>query len=365
MAIGSPKTPCKERLLRNEHFTAIALMLVCFFTLAHFSSNCQLEHLEGAKAISINSDNDLFRLDGKESDRYYTAGHSIVFGFGAATRSKWADVILFTPFKQSHSWIDIRINQQLNTPEILSTTLTQVGDYPYAAALYATLARTTLSKSKKNRYRTEILMGTMGSLALGKEFQQSLHNVISSSYPQGWQNQLPNQFIFNYDVFFESKIVSLFKKSHLTVFGQTRVGNFYTGAQVGFNLNFFTFSNVYFDDFLLTQPSKNWRVSFSIKPSLKWVGWNSMLQGAPYAHFASDTTYRIDSSQLNRWVVCGSLSIGLAKGRHSLQLQQTYWGTEFRFSNDNNSNENTAKTLKDLLFGTLRYSLLLNRPKVH
>lgn len=335
--------------------------IIWVLLLLHFPAISQLEHLKGVHVFSIHSDNDLFRLDGRESDRYYTAGHYVSFGFGTPVKNKLSSFILSTPFRKSHSWVEAKITQQLNTPEILTTPFRQVGDYPYAASLYASIGRTTLSEREKSRYRTEVILGTIGSHALGMEFQQSLHSVVSSLYPQGWKNQLPNQFIFNYDVVVESKIVSLFSKSHLNGFGQLRVGSLYTGLQVGINLNVFTFSHSYFNDISFAKPSTKWRASFSFSPSIKWVGWNSMLQGNPFTNFANDTTYRIEGSQLYRWVACVNASFSLAKGRHALQFQQTYLGREFHSSSDRLPAENASKSVKEQLFGTIRYSFFLKR----
>lgn len=335
--------------------------IICFLLLLQFPASSQLEHLNGVQVLSIHSDNDLFRLDGRESDRYYTAGHYVSFGFGTFIKNKFSRFILSTPFRKSHSWVEAKITQQLSTPEILTTSFRQVGDYPYAASLYASISRTTLSERGKSRYRTEIILGTIGSYALGMEFQQSLHSVVSSLYPQGWKNQLPNQFIFNYDIVVESKIISLFSKGHLNGFAQLRAGNLQTGLQVGINLNVFTFTNSYFNDISFAKPSTKWRASFSFSPSIKWVGWNSMLQGNPFTNFTNDSTYRIEGSQLYRWVACVNVSFGVGKGRHSLQFQQTYLGREFHSSSDRLSAENTSKSVKEQLFGTIHYSFFLKR----
>jgi len=337
-------------------------LIIWFLLLLHFSASGQLEHLKGAQVFSIHSDNDLFRLDGIESDRYYTAGHSISFGFGTRLKDKFSKFILSTPFKKGFSWIEASLSQQVNTPEILSTSVIQTGDYPYAASLYATLSRTTFSDSEKSRFRTSVLVGTIGRWAFGKEFQQAAHSIVRSSYPIGWHNQLPNQVIFNYDVFFESKMASLFSKSFVTAFGQSRVGNFYTGLQAGFNFNFFTFSKMFFDDFVVAKPSKRWRASFSFSPSVKWVGWNSMLQGSPFESSMKEATYRIDKNQLNNWMASVSVSVGFAKGKHTLQFRQTYLSKEFDSNSENAGN--VIESVREQLYGTIRYSLFLKDNRI-
>ncbi len=119
---------------------------------------------------------------------------------------------------------------------------------------------------------------------------------------------------------------------------------------------------MFFDDFVFARQSQKWKTSFSVSPSIKWVGWNSMLQGAPFESSVEEATYRINKNQLNNWMASVSISVGFAKGKHTLQFRQTYLSREFNSYPENAGN--VIESVREQLYGAIRYSLFLKDNRI-
>jgi len=316
-------------------FFFLAVSLGCFQSQAQTA-------LKDYQYLSISSDNDYYYWFGYSNDRYYTAGNSITYGFAAVSKRKLVNLILPTFYHSSPSVFSFRIFQQLNTPTYLMTTDVDSADYPFAGALYSTIARNTLSPSGNARWKTELHIGIIGPAALGSEAQILFHKLTESAPPIGWKNQLPNQLILNYAVEYEGKLYSFAKNCHLTGDIQGAFGTFNTYVQTGFSINLFNRSNLVMSDFTLWQTPKRWTLLLSVAPAVRLVFWNSMLQGTPIDR--NKDYYHVSAAALTRLLPMFALKVTVARGRHTIHGQQTFLGREFR-------------SVDPQVYGTIAYTL--------
>lgn len=99
-------------------------------------------------------------------------------------------------FDRNHqNLFTVSLNHNMYTPEDIKASNLIENDRPYAGWLFV---RSSISDREKNNlsiYGVEA--GVVGPAALAEHVQSSVHKVIGSSDPKGWDNQLSNEFGLN------------------------------------------------------------------------------------------------------------------------------------------------------------------------
>jgi hypothetical protein len=143
------------------------------------------------------------------TDRDYTNGWRLTWLSGAKELPDWAEklgpLIDWPAFLERrretrvNRRIGIGLGQDIYTPSDTDTSAPLPDDRPYAGWLYGTM---TLQSAYTNDTGTshldtfEIDLGVVGPAALGKQVQNTFHELINSPRANGWKNQLPNEPAF-------------------------------------------------------------------------------------------------------------------------------------------------------------------------
>lgn len=92
--------------------------------------------------------------------------------------------------------IGISFGQNLFTPADTELFVDQPDDRPYAGWLYL---GTSLQAKTANRIDVlEFNVGVIGQSALGEQSQDLVHGILGSDFANGWDNQLDDEFAFNF-----------------------------------------------------------------------------------------------------------------------------------------------------------------------
>jgi hypothetical protein len=157
----------------------------------------------------VEFDNDLFF----HSDNNFTSGISVQRYSNLATT--WDDVRMpaWTKFGQrlpglhregSYRRMGVAIGQNLQTPDDLEATELILDDVPYAGALGVELNWTAFDDDVFRGYG--LLMGVVGPNALGEPLQKFFHDLDGSAEAKGWDNQLANEFVVNFNGMYKRKL---------------------------------------------------------------------------------------------------------------------------------------------------------------
>lgn len=84
----------------------------------------------------------------------------------------------------------------------------------------------------------ELGIGVMGPAAKGKEFQTSIHGLINSYQPIGWEGQLSNAFLIDYQFRVEKGLGNSWILTHLIPISEARVGTLKDEIALGIMLSF-------------------------------------------------------------------------------------------------------------------------------
>lgn len=146
---------------------------------------------EDQSYVSLTLENDLF---GRGTDRNYTNGIRIGwFDAGRKPPGITDDLEHFLPLLDVNDTTSVTysLGHNLYTPEDIGSPELDPDDRPWAAFAYASMGMVTLDDDYLDEY--EITLGVVGPLAFGEPIQNTVHDIIGSPEPRGWDNQLKNE----------------------------------------------------------------------------------------------------------------------------------------------------------------------------
>lgn len=140
------------------------------------------------------------------TDRFYTNGFKLAYqrtDVGPVSHF-FNDAINLIPFLKAEplAW-GLVFGQDIYTPEDTETTLLIPNDRPYGAWMYGgvTLTRGNAPADGEQpeegflfQDRIELLIGAVGTGALGRQVQNNWHEIINVAKAKGWRNQIHTEF---------------------------------------------------------------------------------------------------------------------------------------------------------------------------
>lgn len=209
------------------------LFIICLISCFHLSvigqrTETSIDFSDKKNRLILDSDNDMLF----NTDNYYTAGIGLSYTNTSLRKtpsqlilqSKSMDVITFSGFA---------IKQRLFTPSDITVPNAIENDQPYSAFILATNYSVLINPKKYLKISNEIGIGIMGPAALGEEVQTLVHEIIGSPIPRGWDQQLQNTFLIDYDFRLEKGFGNEWVATHFIPFAGMRVGTLTNRIELG------------------------------------------------------------------------------------------------------------------------------------
>lgn len=187
------------------------------------------------KSVTLISENDNYLFRG--SDRYYTNG--IFLQYKTVHQKKGKKNIrqfemgqmLFTP-KQKYEQSDLRYFGNSYPANTI--------DRPFCGYLYVKYSNFRFL-SKAAMYQWGVSLGTIGNPSGGEQTQKMMHNLVGVYDVAGWENQLQNNFLLNFQGSYSRQLLN--KKigvSQIKIIptGTLNIGNAYDNAGLACNFAF-------------------------------------------------------------------------------------------------------------------------------
>jgi lipid A 3-O-deacylase len=209
-------------------------------------------------------------------DQYYTQG--ILFEYKAAFFEKSPlSKSLIRLKKGSQNEFGLSLRQDVYTPKSIRNKTVDLDDRPYAAVLFASQLLTSINYESKTRLTTKLDVGVIGPLGFGEQEQKFIHKQIADVQPIGWEYQIANSPIVNYNLLYEKGIIDT-KYFEFTGIAGGIVGVLNTNAEVGGMMRLGKMRSY----FKSRERKRGVEFYATLQGSVKAVGYNAIIQGLPW-----------------------------------------------------------------------------------
>lgn len=220
-------------------------------------------------------ENDLFT----GTDRYYTQGSIVEFMHPVFAKSPINKILLkFNKADLFEHFISFR--QDVFTPKSIRNKTLDSTDRPYAGTFF--FSQKIISKNTFEVLTTSLDLGCLGPSALGEEMQKFIHKHTRNAEPIGWENQIANTFIANYNLLYEYRLYQKKWFCSGLILG-ARAGVLHTNACGGLMVRSGKMKR-YFDRLhRMPTPGSKWELFTTLNGTATYVYHNAVLQGVPWS----------------------------------------------------------------------------------
>jgi hypothetical protein len=289
-------------------------------------SNTSVERTANAERFArINYENDFFTA----TDYYYTQGVHLEFvypGMGRFFTSK----LLVHP-ENYNTRFGLALQHNVYTPVDYVATDIQYGDRPFAADALLQFFSIANNQDKRQRINTALTIGVMGPWAGAKELQTYIHEITPNAVPKGWDNQLHNDAVLNYQLQFDKQLWELRRYINVSANVMARAGTLSDKASAGITVMFGLINNpfgAYSDE------HRKFQLYFYDHPEISGVVYDATMQGGM---FDRSNPYTIPADAISRGVFRNNWGIVLQYGNLYLEYYQSYITKEFNSGLDHHN----------------------------
>jgi hypothetical protein len=284
-----------------------ALLIGIIFLTGAIRASCQVittaDSIHGL--LRIYEDNDFMNIRGKATDESYTNGTRFDYFYQKSKPPRFVDKwILPRASKNAINTWHWSFMHTMITPANIAISKYQPDDYSYAAAITFHHGLDSYDPERKFSLQSELIMGVMGPWALGEEFQTWFHSVLGFQRPRGWDNQLPNAPLLNYNLTFEKMIWQPGPGLEIIGGATAFAGTMLDGGAVHATLRI-GHMNPYFG----MQPGsrqheKKFQLYAFLRPTIEYTWYNALLEGGVFSwrnsRFELNKSFK--TATLNPWI---------------------------------------------------------------
>jgi hypothetical protein len=295
------------------HKQFIGLLLVLGFMGYHTMAQVinpasSFRDMNSDKYFRFHYDNDYFT----KMDYYYSQGINLEFVHPVIKHLPFTKLLI----KPAGSTIKygIALDHVGYTPTSIRSNDILYGDRPFAATITLKTFVIAMDSSRGQRISTAFIVGLIGPGAFGEEMQTGIHRWLKNVLPLGWQYQVKNDIILNYQFNYERK---LFESGNVLLVNGTselRVGTMNDKLSLGFN-------------FMAGQiTKKKFRYYVYGQPMVSFVGYDATLQGGL---FNKTSPYTIRSAEITRITAQADAGVVVQVGKLFIEYSQSVLTREF------------------------------------
>lgn len=276
-----------------------------------------------ASFLHVSAENDFFVVKGDATDRYYTNGVRIDYYFKNKKRRFPSNLLL--KVGDDKNIYSLGIAQYMFTPTEIDVPTIRYGDHPYAGALFGIYALDSYLFENRMKVKSELYFGVIGPLSLAKESQIFTHKLFDQTRPEGWDHQIPNDILINYNLRLEKEMIHVPGKLFVTGHLETFVGSLYDAMGAGFSLRMGRIKNfLKFSDDSSAKSDQNPAIVYVIfKPTIRVVYYNALLQGGIITkQRKSYNGYTLDKDEIERINVFTEIGIVYERPKMQISFKQ-------------------------------------------
>ena len=281
-------------------------------------------NISSNKYFRIHYDNDFFT----NSDYYYTQGISLELAHPSVSKF-FLTKLLIKPNSHEMKY-GVALNHFGYTPTSISSNEILDGDRPFAGTLYLKTFATATDNIKHRRITSALNTGIIGPAAGSKQMQTGIHRWLKNIMPKGWQHQVRNDIILNYQLNYEQQLLSFKKVLLLNAAAEVQAGTLKDKLSTGVNFMIGKFNSPYGKSVNSKATKKHVDLYIYGAPQISLVAYDATLQGGV---FNRRSPYTIAATDISRITFQTSAGIVLNIGKLNLEYCQSYLTKEYRTGN--------------------------------
>ncbi|MFB9052482.1 lipid A deacylase LpxR family protein [Formosa undariae] len=251
-------------------------------------------------------DNDYFAA----TDENYTQGYSFELVSPFFKRNP-INYLFYKP-KDTEIRYGLALEHIGYTPNHYELPEIQFGDRPFASAIMLKSFIMAIDQVKKSRFTSSFSLGIIGPAAFGEEIQVGIHEATGNKTPLGWQHQIKNDIVINYEMGYERQLIRYKDFFSLQAHAKANVGTLFTHGAIGFN----TTLGLLNSPFTVLTKKKGFVLYAYAQPMLHVIGYDATLQGGL---FNRQSVYTISAANMERFT--GQLNYGLVLKTRTLYFE--------------------------------------------
>lgn len=235
----------------------------------------------------VNYDNDFFA----NSDQNYTQGYNLELVTPHLSKNPLNKILIQKKGLRIQNGLSIE--HMGYTPINIGADSVLRTDRPFAAAIMLKNFVTTTDTIKDFRIVSALSLGVIGPTAFGNAMQTAIHKAIDGVIPQGWPNQIQDDFVINYELGYEKKLLELNNSFVLSSNSTVKLGTLFSSASLGFNAQFGAFNHIFSNN----NRKRKFQFSIYTQPLINFIGYDATLQGGV---FNKNSIYTVKDSEIER-----------------------------------------------------------------
>jgi len=304
-------------------FTFVILWFVLSVHAQEIDNTTSFKNINSDSYVRFSLDNDYF----SGRDQQYTEGANLEF-----CSPKWKKNpltwLLINPH-YSHTRYGLGMEQAGYTPDNLRLDA-QKTDRPYAGTLFLKTFLLATDTVNKQRWATTLSTGVIGQIAFGDEIQDEAHRLLHNVVPPGWEYQIANDVILNYQVNYEKQFFSFRNFFSLDGDVSARAGTLSDKAGIGVTALAGYFESPFAHIFRKTG---KFHLYMYDRPELDVIGYDATLEGGVFNH---TSPYTIPSADINRLFFINRVGWVARFKKVTLEYFQCYTSRELSTGPKNN-----------------------------
>lgn len=277
--------------------------------------------------IRLHYENDYF----SGTDEYYTQGVNLEWVSPSLEKNPLTHLLIVPKGGVAH--YGVAIDHNAYTPTSIASNEILYGDRPFAATLLAKTFAASNHAAQRYRITSALSLGMIGKVAGAYEIQKTIHRWIGDTEPQGWQHQIKNDLVVNYEASLEKNIIRS-RYFLLNSFTAARLGTLNTKLSAGGTLLAGKLNSALTSTFANTTTSEYQKFTFHfyVQPSIHTVIYDATLQGGLV--FQRDSPYTLKPKEIERLTWQANAGFVFSIGSFYAEYFQCIISKEFESGHD-------------------------------
>ena len=279
------------KIFAKIFFIAVMVIEPFFVYCQEIVNTASFSNIQSEGYFRFHYDNDFFTA----TDQYYTQGINLELVHPSLNNFPLSKLLLH--FKNSKSKYGISIEHNAFSPSSIRHPEILYDDHPFAACIMLKTFAISFDSISNSGLSSVITIGAIGPVAFGEWMQKSIHKGLKNIEPLGWENQIHNDVILNYNLSYQKHFLKIRNVMSFNMNTQIDVGTLKDQLKIGFTTMLGKFNNVFnYDKF------NNYKFQFYLysQPFLSFVGYDATLQGGL---FNRSSPYTIRADDISRIIV--------------------------------------------------------------